>query len=618
MSKCTKIRGCSQPVARGMHPSTPCPRPPSSKSRAASSSSRIWTRSFIPPPVSPKGRWSITTSASRPVLVPHLAGRPLTMKRYPGGVNEEFFFEKNAPKHRPDWVKTAPVWSEGNNRTMYYILANDLPTLVWIANLASIELHPSLSLGADIETPTMIVFDLDPGPPANIVQCCQVGLWVRDIFAHFGLQSFAKTSGSKGLQIYVPLHTKTSYERNQAVCPRDRAPARAGASRPGCLRYEKGDSHEQGFVDWSQNDQHKTTISVYSLRAREHPTVSTPVTWEEVEQALKKKDAARLVFEAKDVLARVEKMGDLFEPVLKLKQKLPQLSGLTAAAEKEDGEGVSAGLRPRRARAQRRKPRPKGSQSRPSAASYNRALYGASLRGHFRMGVSDVEARFLSGETGAEEIPELLRLPTECRRSQLHLPPTGKRNDRPELDRGNARAFSLQHQGAPGAHAHQAPEECGRIPAALSRHTGRIGARRASRPAALSAAAEFQGRSGRALRVPEKSAAKCADGLRVPERILVLRRRPGTRCASAISRSAWRKAKLATLPTLSQPTTSTTATASRRTLSEEREKMVARMREHLAAGRDVFAYFKHEETPEGALYALDILRSVESPIDRMR
>ena len=150
-----------------------------------------------------------------PVLLPHLTGRPLTMKRYPGGVDQEYFFEKNAPKHRPDWVKTAPIWSEGNNREVNYLLANDLPTLVWIANLASLELHPSLSLAKDISTPTMIVFDLDPGPPANIVQCSQVGLWVKEIFDHFGLQSFPKTSGSKGLQIYIPLNTKTSYEQTK-------------------------------------------------------------------------------------------------------------------------------------------------------------------------------------------------------------------------------------------------------------------------------------------------------------------------------------------------------------------------------------------------------------------
>jgi bifunctional non-homologous end joining protein LigD len=276
-----------------------------------------------------------------PVLVPHLAGRPLTMKRYPGGVDQEYFFEKNAPMHRPDWVKTAPVWSEGNKRTINYLLANDLPTLVWIANLASIELHPSLSLSTDITVPTMIVFDLDPGPPANIVQCAQVGLWVREIFDHFGLQSFPKTSGSKGLQIYIPLNTKTTYEQTKAFA---HALARLlEHEHPELVvsDMKKAARTNKVFVDWSQNDQHKTTISVYSLRARERPTVSTPVAWEEVEQALKKKDAGRLVFEAKDVLARVEKMGDLFAPVQKLKQKLPQLAGLAAGAEKEEDEGIS-------------------------------------------------------------------------------------------------------------------------------------------------------------------------------------------------------------------------------------------------------------------------------------
>jgi bifunctional non-homologous end joining protein LigD len=271
-----------------------------------------------------------------PVLVPHLAGRALTMKRYPGGVDQEYFFEKNAPMHRPDWVKTAPIWSGSNRRTIHYILANDLATLVWIANLASIELHPSLALAADIATPTMIVFDLDPGPPANIIQCAQVGLWVRDIFAHFGLQSFPKTSGSKGLQVYVPLNTPTSYDQTK---PFAHAVARL-------LEHEhldlvvsdmrKAVRSNKVFVDWSQNDEHKTTISIYSLRARERPTVSTPVTWEEVEGALKKKDPQRLVFESKDVLSRVDKTGDLFGPVLTLKQKLPQLAGLAASAEQEE------------------------------------------------------------------------------------------------------------------------------------------------------------------------------------------------------------------------------------------------------------------------------------------
>jgi bifunctional non-homologous end joining protein LigD len=269
-----------------------------------------------------------------PVLVPHLAGRPLTMKRYPEGVDHEYFFEKNAPKHRPEWVKTAPVWSDSNQRTVNYILANDLATLVWIANLASLELHPSLALAADLETPTMIVFDLDPGPPASIVQCAQVGLWVRAIFDHFGLQSFPKTSGSKGMQIYVPLNTKTTYNETKSFA---HAIARLlEQEHPELVvsDMKKAVRTNKVFVDWSQNDQHKTTIAVYSLRARERPTVSTPITWDEVEQTLKKKDPQRLVFEATDVLKRVEKMGDLYAPLLTLKQKLPQLSGLGAEPEK--------------------------------------------------------------------------------------------------------------------------------------------------------------------------------------------------------------------------------------------------------------------------------------------
>lgn len=277
-----------------------------------------------------------------PALLPHLAGRPLTMKRYPGGVDQEFFFEKNAPQHRPDWVKTAPVWSHGNNRNVNYILANDLATLVWVANLASIELHPSLSLAKDINCPTMIVFDLDPGPPANIVQCCQVGLWVREIFEHFGLQSFPKTSGSKGMQVYVPLHTPTSYEQTK---PFAHALARLlQQEHPDLVvsDMKKAIRTNKVLVDWSQNDEHKTTVSVYSLRARERPTVSTPVSWQEVERTLKKKDPALLVFEAPQVLERVNKMGDLFEPVRMLKQKLPDLTKLTAAAPEPEKLQIAA------------------------------------------------------------------------------------------------------------------------------------------------------------------------------------------------------------------------------------------------------------------------------------
>lgn len=275
-----------------------------------------------------------------PVLVPHLAGRPLTLKRYPEGVDHEYFFEKNATKHRPDWVKTAPIWSEGNHRNVNYILANDLATIVWVANLAGIELHPSLSLAKKIEAPTIIAFDLDPGLPANILQCCQVAFWLREIFDHFGLQSFPKTSGSKGLQIYVPLNRPTSYDVTK---PFAHALARLleNDHRDLVVSDMKKELRKgKVFVDWSQNDEHKTTVSVYSLRARERPTVSTPVKWEELERAFKKNDPGLLIFEAGDVLKRVEDMGDLFAHVQTLRQQLPKLPGIEDA----QPEAVEAGL----------------------------------------------------------------------------------------------------------------------------------------------------------------------------------------------------------------------------------------------------------------------------------
>ena len=268
-----------------------------------------------------------------PVLLPHLHDRPLTMKRYPNGVNSEYFYEKNCPKHRPEWVQTARVWSSGNNQWMNYCMAEDLPTLVWAANLADLELHTSLSRSGDILRPTFLIFDLDPGPPANIVQCCQVGLWVREIFDRLGLKCFAKTSGSKGMQVYVPLHTTVTYEQTKpfahemARLLERQHPAMVVSDMKKALRTGKV------FVDWSQNDDHKTTICVYSLRAREKPTVSTPLKWEEVETCLKKGDANLLVFEADQVLERAKKFGDLFEPVLKLKQRLPKIEAVQTAAD---------------------------------------------------------------------------------------------------------------------------------------------------------------------------------------------------------------------------------------------------------------------------------------------
>src|SRR6476660_6806639 len=256
-----------------------------------------------------------------PVLLPHLKDRPLTMKRYPNGVEAEFFYEKNCPTHRPKWVKTAPVWSEGNNRIMDYCLAQDLPTLVWAANLADLELHTSLARKKDVARPTVMVFDLDPGAPADIVLCCQVGLWLRDLLASMKLESFAKTSGSKGLQVYVPLNTAVTFDQTKDL---SRALAQhLEREHPERVTSNMSKAVRKGkvFVDWSQNDEHKTTVCVYSLRAREEPTVSTPVTWNEVENCLKKKKSELLKFRSNQVLARVEKLGDLFEPVEKLKQK---------------------------------------------------------------------------------------------------------------------------------------------------------------------------------------------------------------------------------------------------------------------------------------------------------
>jgi bifunctional non-homologous end joining protein LigD len=298
-----------------------------------------------------------------PVLIPHLSGRPLTLKRYPEGVDGLHFYEKNCPTYRPEWMKTAKVWSPGNNRFMYYCVVEDLPTLVWLANLADLELHVSLSRAPDMQQPTVIAFDLDPGAPANIVQCCQVAIWIRDIFARFDLESYPKTSGSKGLQVYVPLNSKVTYDETK---PFARAMARLLEDSHRDLvvsDMKKSLRSNKVFVDWSQNDDYKTTVCVYSLRAKDQPTVSTPVTWKEVENCLKKANPELLAFTSEQALGRVKKSGDLFEPVLNLKQKLPGLDAL-----KKLGAPAEMPLRPTKARAERvavaAKPRGQSSRKR--------------------------------------------------------------------------------------------------------------------------------------------------------------------------------------------------------------------------------------------------------------
>ena len=226
-------------------------------------------------------------AAIAPVLLPHLAGRPLTLKRYPDGVEGEYFYEKRCPPHRPDWVQTAPIASERGRGTIDYCLAEDLPTLIWAANLADIELHTSLSRAQRMDRPTAIVFDLDPGAPAGLRECCRVALWIREIFDSFGLDTFVKTSGAKGLQVYAPLNTPVDYEQTKPFARAVAELLQKRHPRQVVSRMAKDLRPGRVLVDWSQNDEHKTTVCVYSLRARERPTISTPLAWEEVESALR-------------------------------------------------------------------------------------------------------------------------------------------------------------------------------------------------------------------------------------------------------------------------------------------------------------------------------------------
>jgi bifunctional non-homologous end joining protein LigD len=250
-----------------------------------------------------------------PAVLPHLRDRPLTLKRYPNGVDGGHFYEKRCPSHAPEWVRREHV------QGIDYCVCDDLPTLVWLANMADLELHPSLSLADDIDRPTVMAFDLDPGPPAGLTECCEVAVLLRDTLGQLGLSSFAKTSGSKGIQVYVPLNAD-GVDYDSGTKALSQALARhLEAQHPKLIVSQQRKELRRGkvLIDWSQNDEHKTTVCVYSLRARERPTVSTPLAWEELE------DPGALVFETADVLERAERDGDLFAPVAELTQELPDL-----------------------------------------------------------------------------------------------------------------------------------------------------------------------------------------------------------------------------------------------------------------------------------------------------
>ncbi len=251
------------------------------------------------------------------VLLPHLAGRPLTVKRYPDGVDGKFFFEKNAPSHKPDWVRSVELPTPGSTRqreTIRYAVVEDLSTLIWLANLAALELHiPQWTVGprGGVRGADLMVFDLDPGPPATIVDCAWVAKAVREVLDEDGLEAWAKTSGSKGMQLYVPLkeidaERPWEYSRRLAQRVAKEHPDRVVWQMTKALRGGKV------LIDWSQNSATKTTVAPYSLRARPSPTVSTPVTWEEIEACNAEPE---LRFTADEVLERVDEHGDLFEPM---------------------------------------------------------------------------------------------------------------------------------------------------------------------------------------------------------------------------------------------------------------------------------------------------------------
>lgn len=257
------------------------------------------------------------------VMARHLRGRPVTLRRFPNGTAAGAFFEKHCPKHAPEWIRRCEVRYKEDGDPIRFCLLEDRASLVWAAQLAALELHASLATWDRPFTPTMIAFDLDPGPPAGLEDCLWVAFRVKEVLEGVGLRSFVKTSGSKGLHLYVPLNRPYTYEQT--------SPFALGVAgllakhHPKRVVYNMRKDLRAGkvLVDWSQNSPHKTTVGVYSLRARERPTVSTPVTWEELEEASESGDLSRLHFEAPDTLRRVQELGDLFADVLTLEQKLP-------------------------------------------------------------------------------------------------------------------------------------------------------------------------------------------------------------------------------------------------------------------------------------------------------
>lgn len=259
-------------------------------------------------------------------LLPHLEARPLTLKRYPNGVAARYFYEKNAPKFTPDWVRTFPVPRREGGQPIRYIVVDNLATLVWCANLASLELHPFLHRAPRLDRPTSVVFDLDPGEGSDLATCARVAFLLNDLFKTWRLDAFPKVSGSRGIQVYLPLNTPVTYETTRPFAKSIAELLAREHPELVVAKMAKPARAKKVLVDWSQNSDFKTTVSVYSLRAkRDRPFVSMPVEWDELRDALSRGSSDRLFFSPDQALKRLEKSGDLFAPVLTNKQKLPTL-----------------------------------------------------------------------------------------------------------------------------------------------------------------------------------------------------------------------------------------------------------------------------------------------------
>jgi bifunctional non-homologous end joining protein LigD len=271
-------------------------------------------------------KWDVISYYARiaPAMLPHVRDRPLTLKRFPDGVGGAYFYEKNCPSYRPDWVATVAIWTERAQEDFDYCVISEPGTLVWLANLADLEIHPFLGKRDALDRPTSMVFDLDPGAPAGLLEACEVALWLRGLFDQLGLQAYIKGSGGKGLHLFVPLNSGATYEdvqpfaRGVAETLERRFPERIVSTQNRAKRPGKV------LIDWGQNARHKTTAAVYSLRARDRPTVSMPLEWEEIQQAVDEGDSDSLVFVAGEATTRIEERGDVFAPVLSLVQELPE------------------------------------------------------------------------------------------------------------------------------------------------------------------------------------------------------------------------------------------------------------------------------------------------------